>query len=75
LRGKSEGKRPLGRRWHSCDIDINMDLQAVEWADMDWMDLNQDRNGRQGVMRVVMNLLVPSSAGNFVTSGGPLSFA
>jgi len=34
---------------------------------MDWMDLNQDRNGWQGVTRVVMNLLVPSSAGNFVT--------
>jgi len=45
-----------------------MNLQAVEWADMDWMDLNQDRNRWQGVVKVVMNLLVPSSAGNFVTS-------
>jgi hypothetical protein len=27
--GKPEEKRPLGRRWHRCDIDINMDIQAV----------------------------------------------
>ena len=73
--GNPEGKRPLGRRWHSRDIDINMDLQAVGWGSMDWMDLNQDRNGWHGVVKVVMNLLVPNSAGNFVTSRGPLSFA
>jgi hypothetical protein len=67
---KPEGKRPLGRRWRRCDVDINMDLQAVGW-----MDLNQDRNGWHGVANVVKNLLVPNSAGNFVTSRGPLSFA
>jgi hypothetical protein len=43
--GKPEEKRPLGRRWHKCDIDINMDIQAVGWGGMDWMCLNQDRNG------------------------------
>jgi hypothetical protein len=51
-----------------------MDLQAVGWGDMDWMDLNQDRNGWQSVMMVVMNLQVPKCAGNFVTSRGTLSF-
>jgi len=66
--GKREGKRPLGRQWHWCDIDINMDLQAVGWGGMDWMGLNQDRNGSQSVVKVVMNLLVPNRAGNFVTS-------
>jgi hypothetical protein len=55
-----------------CDIDINMDFQAVGWGGMDWMDLNQDRNGWQGVVKVVMNLLVPNSAGNFVTNSGTL---
>jgi len=34
---------------------------------MDWMDLKQDKNGWQGFVNVVMNLLVPNSAGNFVT--------
>ena len=64
--GKPEGKRPLGRCWHRCDIDIIMDLQAVGWGGMDWMDLNQVGNGWRGVVKVVMNLLVPNSAGNFV---------
>ena len=44
-----------------------MERQAVEWGGMDWMDLNQDRNRWQGVVKVVMNLLAPSIAGNFVT--------
>jgi len=45
-----------------------MDLQVVGWGGMDWMDLNQGKNGWQGIVKVVMNLLVPNSAGNFVTS-------
>ena len=65
--GKPEGKRPLGRCWHRCDIDIIMDIQAVGWGVMDWMDLNKVRNGCRGVVKVVMNLLVPNSAWNFVT--------
>ena len=41
-----------------CDLDINMDLQAVGWGGMDWMGLNQDKNGWQCFVKVVMNLLV-----------------
>jgi hypothetical protein len=66
--GKLDGKRPLGRRWHRRGIDINMDLQAMGWGGMDWMGLNQDKSGWQGVVKVVMNLLVPNIVGNFVTS-------
>ena len=66
--GKPEEKRPLRRRWHRCGIDINTDLQAVGSGGMDWMDLTQDKNVWQGVVNVVMNLLVPNSAGNFVTN-------
>ena len=33
-----------------------MERQAVEWGGMDWIDLNQDSNWWQGVMKVVMNL-------------------
>jgi hypothetical protein len=39
LVGKPEGKRPVGRsrrRW--------MDLGEVEWDDVDWIGLAQDRN-------------------------------
>jgi hypothetical protein len=42
--GKSEGKRPLGiprRRWLD---NIKMDLIDVEWGDMNWVDLAQDRD-------------------------------
>ena len=34
---------------------------------MDWMDLSQVRNGWRDVVKVVINLLVPNRAGNFVT--------
>jgi hypothetical protein len=61
----SKRRKALGRRWHRCDVNINMDLQAVGWGDMDWMDLNQDRNGWQGVVKVVMNLLVPKLCQEF----------
>jgi len=52
-----------------------MDIQGVGWGNMDWMDLNQDKNGWQGAVKVVMNLLVANSAGNFVACRGPLRFA
>jgi hypothetical protein len=68
LMGKPSEKRPLGRRWHRCDIGINIDLQAVGLGGMDWMDLNQDGNGWQGVVKVVRNRLLPNGAGNFVTN-------
>jgi hypothetical protein len=41
LVGKHEGKRPLGRPRCSWE-DITMDLQAVGWVGMDWLDLTQD---------------------------------
>jgi hypothetical protein len=44
LVGNPEGKRPLGRprcRWVD---NIRMDLGEVEWGDMDWIGLAQDRN-------------------------------
>jgi hypothetical protein len=40
----------------------------VGWGGMDWMGLNQDRSGWQCFVKVVMNLLVPKSVGNFVTN-------
>jgi hypothetical protein len=41
---KPEGMRPIGRR-HMCYIDITMDLQAVGWGVMDWIDLTEGLNG------------------------------
>jgi hypothetical protein len=42
--GKPEGKRPLGNprcRWVD---NIKMDLRAIGWGVMDWIDLFQDRD-------------------------------
>jgi len=35
---------------------------------MEWMNLDQDGNGWQSFVTVVMKLLVTNSAGNFVTN-------
>jgi hypothetical protein len=59
LTGKPEGKRPLGRlrcRW--VDI-IKIDLREIEWGDMDWIDLPQDRDQWMSLVNTVLNLRVP----------------
>ena len=68
LVGKPEGKRPQGRprlRWKD---NIKMDLQEVEGACGDWMELAQDRDRWRTLVSTVMNLRVPENAGNFLTS-------
>jgi hypothetical protein len=42
LVGKSEGKRSLGRQRHRWVDNIRMG--EVRWGDMDWIELDQDRN-------------------------------
>jgi hypothetical protein len=57
--GKPEGRRPLGRprlRWEDY---IKMDLREVGWGGMDWIDLDQDREGWRALVNAVMNLRVP----------------
>ena len=44
LLGRPEGKRPLGRSRHRWEDNITMDLQAVGWGCMDWIDLAEDRD-------------------------------
>jgi hypothetical protein len=59
LVGKSKGRRPLGkprRRW----FDNNkMDLVEVEWGDVDWIGLAQDRGRWRALVNSVLNLRVP----------------
>jgi hypothetical protein len=58
LVGKPEGRRPLGRprrRW----ADNRMDLGEVEWGDVDWIGLAQDRNRWRALVNSVLNLRVP----------------
>ena len=58
LVGKSEGKRPLGRPKHKWKHNIKMDLQEVGLGGMDWIDLAQDREMRQVLVGVVIDLRV-----------------
>jgi len=58
-RGKSEGKRPLGRHRLRWDDNIKMDLQEVGCAGMDWIELAQGRDRWRAVVNAVMNLRVP----------------
>jgi hypothetical protein len=36
---EGKGKRPLGRSKFRCKDKNKMDLQAVGWTGMDWIDL------------------------------------
>jgi len=56
LLGKPEGKRPLGRPRHKWEDNIQMDLQEVGSAGMDWIRLAQERDRWQAVVNVVINL-------------------
>jgi hypothetical protein len=59
LEGKLEGKWPLGRPRRRGEDNVKMDLQAVRWGDMVWIDLAQDRGRWRALVKVVMNLRVP----------------
>ena len=75
LVGKPEGKRPLGRPSHRWEDNIKMDFQEVRCVAMDWIRLAQDRDRWWALVNAVMNLRVPYSAGNLLTSCKPVSFS
>jgi hypothetical protein len=55
LRGKRPVRRP-GSRWED---NIKMDLQEVEGACGDWMELAQERDRWRSLVSTVMNFRVP----------------
>ena len=59
LVGKSEGKIPLWRPRRRWVDNIRMDLQKVGCGYMDWIGLNQNRDGWRTLVSAVMNLRVP----------------
>jgi hypothetical protein len=57
--GKPEGKRPLGRPRRRWADNIKMDLRAIGWDGMIWIELAQDRDQWRALVNTVMNFLVP----------------
>jgi hypothetical protein len=44
LVGRPEGRRPLGRPGRRWEDNIKMDLREIEFGDVDWIHLAQDRD-------------------------------
>jgi hypothetical protein len=45
-----------------------MDIREIGWGGMGWIDLAQDRDQWRALVSTVMNLRVPSTAGQFLSS-------
>jgi hypothetical protein len=58
LVGKPEGKSPLGRPRGRWEDNIRMGLQEVGCGGMDWIGLDQDRDGWRAIVNAVMNIRV-----------------
>jgi hypothetical protein len=59
LKGKPEGKRPLGRPRRRWEDNNRMDVREIGWGGMDWIDLAQDRDQWRALVNTVMNNRVP----------------
>ena len=59
LVGKPEGKRPLGRPRRRWGDNIKMGLQKLGGGRGDWMELAQDRDRWQALVRTVRDFRVP----------------
>jgi hypothetical protein len=58
LMGKPEGKRSLGRPRLRWEDGIRVDLRAIDWGSVDWIQLAEDRDRCRAVVNTVMNLRV-----------------
>jgi hypothetical protein len=58
LVGRPEGRRPLGRPGRRLEENIKMDLWEIGFADVDWINLAQDRARWWASVNTVLNLWV-----------------
>jgi hypothetical protein len=66
LVGKPDGKRPLGRPRHRWEDDIKMDVQEVECASMDWIELAHDRDRWWALVNAIRNPSGSINCGEFL---------
>jgi hypothetical protein len=59
LVGKPEEKRPLGRSRRRGVDGIKMNFREIEWADIFWIDLVQDRDQWRALVNRVMSVQIP----------------
>jgi hypothetical protein len=57
--GKPEGRRPLGRPRRRWEYNIKMNLHEVEWGDIGWIDIAQNKVEWRAYVKAVMILRVP----------------
>ena len=50
----------------SWEDNIKMDVQEVEWEDVDWVKLAQDRDNWRDVVNMMTNLQVPQNSGKIL---------
>jgi hypothetical protein len=58
LVGKPEGKRHLRRSRRRWVNNIKMDLSAIEWDGLDWVDMAQEDQWR-ALVNTLMSIWVP----------------
>jgi hypothetical protein len=57
--GEPEELKPLTRARCSWENNIKMERREIELADMDWIDLAQDRDQWMALVSTIINLRVP----------------
>jgi hypothetical protein len=62
-----EGKRPLGRSRHKWMDNIKIYVREMQWGDVDWIDLTQDKGQWRALVNTVMNLQIEYHIGKFLS--------
>jgi hypothetical protein len=65
---KPEGKRPFRRPRRRWEDKIVIDLREIGWEGVEWIHLAQETDQWRALVNTVMNLWVPHTAGNMLTS-------
>jgi hypothetical protein len=53
--GKPEGERALGRQRCRWVDNIRMDLEEIDWFDMNWTGMAQDRDQWRTLVNALIN--------------------